>query len=301
MHNSGMHRCVGNHVRSLHWNKRAITKLHIRKVFSMTAIDIKAAFFDIDGTLTSFTTHVVPQSTIDALRALQANGVKIFICTGRPPAQMSVVLNTIPVDFDGIVGFNGQYCVDGSGFLEKQTLDATDVATIVRWLDEHEDIVACIGEEDYVYFNHSNDQMRRTWASLGKTAPDVFFDDPRVRTAEHETFQMSPYISRDQEAELLSLLPNTRGVRWHPDFVDLIPADGGKDRGIQRFLDHYGWSKEQTISFGDGGNDVDMLRFTGIGVAMGNATEEPKAVADYVTDDVDHDGIWNALKHFDII
>ena len=267
----------------------------------MTATDIKAAFFDIDGTLTSFTTHVVPQSTIDALRALQANGVKIFICTGRPPAQMSVVLNTIPVDFDGIVGFNGQYCVDGSGFLEKHALDATDVATIVRWLDEHEDIVACIGEEDYVYFNHSNDQMRRTWASLGKTAPDVFFDDPHVRTAEHETFQMSPYISRDQEAELLSLLPNTRGVRWHPDFVDLIPADGGKDRGIQRFLDHYGWSKEQTISFGDGGNDVDMLRFTGIGVAMGNATEEPKAVADYITDDVDHNGIWNALKHFDII
>lgn len=267
----------------------------------MTAIDIKAAFFDIDGTLTSFTTHVVPQSTIDALRTLQSNGVKIFICTGRPPAQMNVVLDTIPVDFDGIVGFNGQYCIDDSGFLEKHTLDATDVATIVRWLDEHEDIVACIGEEDYVYFNHSNDQMRRTWASLGKTAPDVFFDDPRVRTAKHETFQMSPYISRDQEAELLSLLTNTRGVRWHPDFVDLIPADGGKDRGIQRFLDHYGWSKEQAISFGDGGNDVDMLRFTGIGVAMGNATEEPKAVADYITDDVDHNGIWNALKHFDII
>lgn len=192
----------------------------------MTAIDIKAAFFDIDGTLTSFTTHVVPQSTIDALHGLQSNGVKIFICTGRPPAQMNVVLDTIPVDFDGIVGFNGQYCIDDSGFLEKHTLDATDVAMIVRWLDEHEDIVACIGEEDYVYFNHSNDQMRRTWASLGKTAPDVFFDDPRVRTAKHETFQMSPYISRDQEAELLSLLPNTRGVRWHPDFVDLIPEIG---------------------------------------------------------------------------
>lgn len=85
----------------------------------MTAIDIKAAFFDIDGTLTSFTTHVVPQSTIDALRALQSNGVKIFICTGRPPAQMNVVLDTIPVDFDGIVGFNGQYCIDDSGFLVK--------------------------------------------------------------------------------------------------------------------------------------------------------------------------------------
>ena len=194
----------------------------------MTTIDIKAAFFDIDGTLTSFTTHVVPQSTIDALRALQSNGVKIFICTGRPPAQMNVVLDTIPVDFDGIVGFNGQYCTDDSGFLEKHTLDATDVATIVRWLDEHEDIVACIGEEDYVYFNHSNDQMHRTWASWVRPRRTYSLTILECDTAKHETFQMSPYISRDQEAELLSLLTNTRGVRWHPDFVDLIPADGGK-------------------------------------------------------------------------
>ena len=59
--------------------------------------------------------------------------------------------------------------------------------------------------------------------------------------------------------------------------------------------------KRQTISFGDGGNDVDMLEYTGIGVAMGNATEAPKSVADYVTDDVDHDGIMNALKHFGIL
>ena len=65
--------------------------------------DIKAAFFDIDGTLTSFVTHVVPQSTVDALRALQAKGVKIFICSGRAPSYMGVVLNTIPVTFDGIV------------------------------------------------------------------------------------------------------------------------------------------------------------------------------------------------------
>ena len=95
----------------------------------------------------------------------------------------------------------------------------------------------------------------------------------------------------------MSLLPNTRGVRWHPDFVDLIPADGGKDRGIQRFLDHYGWSKEQTISFGDGGNDVDMLRFTGIGVAMGNAVDALKKVADYVTAPIGEDGIYKACEH----
>ncbi len=67
------------------------------------AQDIKTAFFDIDGTLTSFVTHVVPQSTVDALHALQRNGVKVFICSGRAPSYMGVVLDTIPVTFDGIV------------------------------------------------------------------------------------------------------------------------------------------------------------------------------------------------------
>ena len=60
------------------------------------AQDIKTAFFDIDGTLTSFVTHVVPQSTVDALHALQRNGVKVFICSGRAPSYMGVVLDTIP-------------------------------------------------------------------------------------------------------------------------------------------------------------------------------------------------------------
>ena len=66
-------------------------------------------------------------------------------------------------------------------------------------------------------------------------------------------------------------------------------------------LEHFGWTKDNAIAFSDGGNDVDMLRFAGIGVAMGNATDEPKAAADYVTDSVDDAGIANALKHFGVI
>ena len=59
--------------------------------------DIRAVFFDIDGTLTSFTTHTVPDSTIEAIHRLQAAGVKVLICTGRAPSQMHVVLDTMPV------------------------------------------------------------------------------------------------------------------------------------------------------------------------------------------------------------
>lgn len=265
------------------------------------AQDIKTAFFDIDGTLTSFVTHVVPQSTVDALHALQRNGVKVFICSGRAPSYMGVVLDTIPVTFDGIVGLNGQYCTTRDGLDYRHPIDQADVKLITDWLETHADVVANYAESDYGYFNRTNTALERTWNSLGKTAPKIDVHDPRERIANHSTFQISPYVDETMEAEIASMCGNVRGVRWHPAFTDLIPADGGKAVGMQVMLEHFGWTKDNAIAFGDGGNDVDMLRFAGISVAMGNATDEPKAAADYVTDSVDDAGIANALKHFDII
>ena len=265
------------------------------------AAQMKAAFFDIDGTLTSFVTHIVPQSTIDALHALQNRGIRVFICSGRAPSHMRVVLDTIPVHFDGIVALNGQYCFDDSGYHESESLDPDDIHTIVSWLDAHPDVVANFCERDYVYFNQITDTMRETWRQLGKTAPKVFVDNPHERIPQHVTYQISPYITPEAERELTALCRHTTGVRWHPSFTDLIPADGGKPRGIQRFCDHYGFTREQTIAFGDGGNDATMLAYAGLGVAMGNATDDAKQAADWVTDDVDHDGILHALQHFGIL
>ena len=142
--------------------------------------DIRAVFFDIDGTLTSFTTHTVPDSTIEAIHRLQAAGVKVLICTGRAPSQMHVVLDTMPVTFDGVVAFNGQYCFDDTGFFASQALDTADIEVILDWLDRHPDVVCNFGEKDYVYFNQSNDLLRATWSKLGKTAPTRYFEDPRT-------------------------------------------------------------------------------------------------------------------------
>jgi hydroxymethylpyrimidine pyrophosphatase-like HAD family hydrolase len=71
--------------------------------------------------------------------------------------------------------------------------------------------------------------------------------------------------------------------------------------GIQRYLEMIGVTQEEIIAFGDGHNDAEMLRFAGIGVAMGNAEDDTKAVADFVTADIDDDGIYKALKHFELI
>lgn len=261
---------------------------------------IQAAFFDIDGTLTSFNTHSVPASTITALGDLKARGVKIFICTGRAPSQLHAAQRMIPVEFDGYITLNGQYCYDASGFVNELTLDQEDIRLFIDYLHNHPTLVSSFAEVDYTYFNQDTQTLRDAWAVLGKSAPDVQIDNVE-RALQHPTYQMSPFIHIEQEQEIVSKLPHTTGVRWHRAFTDLIPANGGKSRGIQCFIEHLGLKASETIAFGDGGNDASMLAFAGIGVAMGGATPNAKASADYITTEVDDDGILNALRHFHVL
>ena len=72
-------------------------------------------------------------------------------------------------------------------------------------------------------------------------------------------------------------------------------------KGVDVIIDHFGINLNETLAIGDGGNDISMLEHVKVGIAMGNARKEVQAVADYVTTSVDNDGVWNALKKFDVI
>ena len=112
---------------------------------------------------------------------------------------------------------------------------------------------------------------------------------------------MIGYMTRKETENLALKIPNCKITRWYEDGIDIISKDGGKANGIQKILEVYGFTKEEAIAFGDSDNDLEMLEFAGIGVAMGNAVESVKEVADYVTSHIDEDGIWNACKHFGLI
>lgn len=89
--------------------------------------------------------------------------------------------------------------------------------------------------------------------------------------------------------------------RWHPAFTDITHRDADKGKAMVAMCQHEGFDVADTMAFGDGGNDIPIIQKAGIGVAMGNAVDMVKAVADHVTSSVDDEGVSNALRFFHVI
>ena len=81
-----------------------------------------------------------------------------------------------------------------------------------------------------------------------------------------ETYQIIAVMPPSRDAEVLEFLPHCRLPRWHPEFSDLVNVDNSKATGIDCILHHYGIDRNECIGFGDGGNDIEMLDYCGIGV-----------------------------------
>ncbi|MBO7331462.1 MAG: Cof-type HAD-IIB family hydrolase [Alistipes sp.] len=256
---------------------------------------IKAIFFDIDGTLVSFKSHTVPESARRAIARLREQGVKVFIATGRLMKHVAIVND---IEVDGYITVNGGYCITSAGEVIFES--AFPRATVERVIDLSEqygfDLNVMTHQDMYV---SSMGERVKKIASMINIMPTVA--DVRAIAATQPVVQMCPYISRELEQEIMPLLPDCVGSRWIETFMDLNVRGVDKSLGIQQVMNYYGLTMAEAMAFGDGGNDLPMVRDAAVGVAMGNACDELKAVADYITSSVDEDGVSRALEHFGLI
>lgn len=256
---------------------------------------IKAVFFDIDGTLVSFKSHTVPESARRAIARLREQGVKVFIATGRLMKHVAIVND---IEVDGYITVNGGYCITSAGEVIFES--AFPRATVERVIDLSEqygfDLNVMTHEDMYV--NSMGERVQKI-ASMINIMPTVA--DVRAIAETQPVVQMCPYISRELEQEIMPLLPDCVGSRWIETFMDLNVRGVDKSLGIQQVMNYYGLTMAEAMAFGDGGNDLPMVRDAAVGVAMGNACDELKAVADYITSSVDEDGVSRALEHFGLI
>ena len=252
-------------------------------------------FFDIDGTLVSFKSHTVPESARRAIARLREQGVKVFIATGRLMKHVAIVND---IEVDGYITVNGGYCITSAGEVIFES--AFPRATVERVIDLSEqygfDLNVMTHQDMYVSSMGERVQKIASMINIMPTVADV-----RAIAAMQPVVQMCPYISRELEQEIMPLLPDCVGSRWIETFMDLNVRGVDKSLGIQQVMNYYGLTMAEAMAFGDGGNDLPMVRDAAVGVAMGNACDELKAVADYITSSVDEDGVSRALEHFGLI
>lgn len=247
----------------------------------------KIVFFDIDGTLLDFEKKL-PASTKKAVKLLQEKGIYVAIATGRAPFMFEDLRKEL--DIESYVSFNGQYVVFENEVIYKNPLKIEQLHKLLEQTKEKQIPLVFMNEKTCKVSVPYNQFVKETLQSFDLAHPEYderFFENSDI-------YQTLLYINEKDEKEYEGY-SDFRFIRWHPNCVDVIPAGGSKAAGIQKFIERAGFELKDVYAFGDGLNDIEMLKTVGTGVAMGNAEKELLKHADLVTSRVDEDGIYNGL------
>ena len=255
---------------------------------------IRAGFFDIDGTLLSHRLGAVPEETAAAVLRLKDRGVGVFAATGRHMLELArLPLGHIP--FDGYVTLNGQLCLDGAGRVLWGTPFSPEAARALEEAFRAQTLPLMLVEEGRLYLNTADDAVREAQRTISTPVPELgaYGGAP--------LYSAVAFADRARVEALAAKLPGCAVTSWHARAFDLIPAGGGKAEGIRHMLERLGLVPEDIAAFGDGENDGDMLRYAGVGVAMGSAPAGVKALADLVTEDVEGNGAARGLERLGLL
>ncbi|MGN1343111.1 MAG: Cof-type HAD-IIB family hydrolase [Traorella sp.] len=255
---------------------------------------IRVIFFDIDGTLLSHQTRQVPQSARKAIQALQEKGIHCVCATGRSILEIEE-LAVKDISFDAYITLNGQLILDkNKEYLDGCPLKEEEKQMIIQLFQEKETPVMLI-EKDQIYMNFVNEYVRKAQADISTRVYPV------KEYSGNDFYMVSVFVDQDHDQLFRERFSHCNVTRWHDLGLDVLSKEGGKVSGIKKYLALFGFSQEETMAFGDGENDMDMLIYASVGIAMGNASEMVKECADDVTSSIDDDGIYHALKKYELI
>ena len=255
----------------------------------------KLIAFDIDGTLLDSNKEILP-STLEVIKALRAAGHLVTLATGRSFKLTEELIGEL--GFENYILFNGAAAFIDHELVYSNTLDKAELDRLTAVLDQ---------EKIDVIFHSLTDAKRRSDQYEERTLAAMQSFNSYVPEVETDFYQNNPIhqaivFYNETEKELFeNQFPAFRFVRWHENSVDVVPNNGSKANTLMALAEKYQIPREDVIAFGDGDNDIEMLAAVGLGIVMGNASDEVKSYGDYVTDTNDADGIWKAAKEFKLI
>ena len=271
----------------------------------------KVVFLDVDGTIVTYD-NVLPASAARAIRGARANGHKVLMCTGRSKGEVQPELEEL--GFDGMIGGNGAYVEVEGRVIMHRLVTPEQCRRIVDWC--HGRGLAFYLESNAGLFASENFREAGREAVIayqvgkGNPIPEVVTVDdvfPLLRYGgelyRDDVNKVSFALTSHQDyLDACRDFPDMKvgtwgGVGEHALFGDLGPAGIDKAVAVRAAVEALGADMADTLAFGDAKVDIPMLEACAVGVAMGSGGPEIRAMADYVTGDVDKDGLWDAFVH----
>ncbi|MDG4953563.1 Cof-type HAD-IIB family hydrolase [Actinobacillus equuli subsp. equuli] len=262
---------------------------------------IKIIFFDIDETLYVKSKAYIPDSiTQQVIPQLKEKGIIPAIATGRNFGGFPHALKPLMGEhgFELFVTINGQYNFYKDQMISQYGLTIEQIERCIEKLNALGIAYAFVTPEE-IAVSEENPIVRAATAPIKSD----YVVDPKFYL-KSTAVQMLAFYPESRDEEICAsglLLDELKAVRWNPNAVDILRIENSKARGIEDVIRHFGLNIENTMAFGDGFNDIEMFDTVGFSVAMGNAEEELKQHADYITKHIEEDGILHALKEFKIL
>ena len=256
---------------------------------------IKAVFFDFDDTLVSRKTHEMIESTKKAIELLHSKNIIPVMATGRPMYTIKKYIDELKIE-NGVF-LNGHVSWANREVILDKKLGPEKIKHMFDIAEKYDFPYAVVSNED-TYLSCDVSDIGDVMVINGQYKAQKL---QRTSDINGNLLWLFAKEAFDEKITSSAAEQGMRSLRWGEEGVDIISGDVSKKTGVKVLLEKLGIDFSEIMFFGDGDNDIELMEVAKIGVAMGNGTENLKKVSDYVTDDIEKDGIYNALVKLEII
>ncbi|AXI67297.1 Cof-type HAD-IIB family hydrolase [Streptococcus suis] len=264
---------------------------------------IKLIALDMDGTLLDEQKEL-KQAQIDAIHQAVEAGVKIVLCTGRPLAGVKPFVEQLGFDTEEefIIVNNGcsTHSTKDWSLIDWEELSSQDIAYLDSFTASDQVQISLFDEEDYfVLAEKANARVNLDAGLVGMTP--ISIDLAEATAGKHRFFE-AMFVGEKEAIDAFenqhndTLSKDYTTVRSQDYLLEILPNGASKASGLKKLADRLGILPEEIMAMGDANNDLEMIEFAGLGIAMGNANEQVKAIAQDITDTNENNGVAKAIE-----